>query len=141
MFRSLVYKVFPVLMLFSLLAACSEESSEGEEEKKELGDEENFLWLVDWDYENGLDIAKEASDDIDNLLLFGANFDEDAKLFYPENTEKLNEGVKDDKDLSEKDVYISPVNDQLLDEGNKLKDAKVIEKNTKSAPKRKKHIK
>lgn len=141
MFRSLVYKIFPVLMLFSLLAACSEESSEGEEEKKELGDEENSLWLVDWDYENGLDIAKEASDDIDNLLLFGAYFDEDAKLFYPENTEKLIEGVKDDKDLSEKDVYISVVNDQFLDEGNKLKDAKVLEKNIKSASKRKKHIK
>src|SRR5699024_3860551 len=127
MFRSLVYKIFRVLVLIFLLAACSEESSEGEEEKKELGDEENSLWLVDWDYENGLDIAKEASDDLDNLLLFGAYFDADAKLLYPENTEKLIEGVKDDKDLSEKDVYISIVNDQFLDEGNKLKDAKVLE--------------
>src|SRR5699024_497394 len=133
MFRSLVYKIFPVLMLFSLLAACSEESSEGEEEKKELGDEEKSLWLVDWDYENGLDIAKEASDDIDNLFLFGAYFDEEAKLFYPKNTEKLIEGVKYYKDLSEKDVYISVVNDQFLDEGNKLKDAKVLEKNIKSS--------
>lgn len=129
------------MMLLCLLAACSEESSEGEEEKKELGDEENSLWLVDWDYENGLDIAKEASDEIDNLLLFGAYFDEDAKLFYPENAEKLIEGVKDDKELSEKDVYISIVNDQFLDEGNKLKDAKVLEKNIKSKSKRKKHIK
>src|SRR5699024_7251036 len=100
MFRSLVYKVFPVLMLFSLLAACSEESSEGEEEKKELGDEENSLWLVDWDYENGLDIAKEASEYIDNLILLGTYFDEDAYLFYPENTHKLIEAVKENKDLS-----------------------------------------
>src|SRR5699024_5466683 len=109
--------------------------------KKELGDEENSLWLVDWDYEDGLDIAKEASDEIDNLLLFGAYFDEDAKLFYPENTEKLIEGVKDDKDLSEKDVYISVVNDQFVDEGNKIKNAKVLEKNLESKSKRKKHIK
>src|SRR5699024_12880804 len=101
----------------SLLAACSEESSEGEEEKKELGDEENSLWLVDWDYENGLDIAKEASDDIDNLLLFGAYVDEDAKLFYPENTERLSEGVKDDKDLYEKEIDMTGRNDQYADEG------------------------
>src|SRR5699024_938455 len=106
----------------------------------ELGDEENSLWLVDWDYEDGLDIAKEASDEIDNLLLFGAYFDEDAKLFYPENTEKLIEGVKDDKDLSEKDVYISVVNDKFVDEGNKSKHAKVLEKNLESTSKRKKHI-
>src|SRR5699024_11179286 len=120
---------------------CSEESSVGKEEKKELGDEVNSVWHADWDYENGAEIAKDARDDIDDLPLFEAYIDEDERLLHPQNTEKLIEGVKDDKDLSEKDVYISVVNDQFLDEGNKLKDAKVLEKNIKSASKRKKHIK
>lgn len=142
MIRNWFYKMIPFLILLLFLAACKEESSsEGEEEAKELGEEENSLWLVDWDYETGLDIAKEASDKVDNLLLFGAYFDEDAKLFYPENAEKLIQGVEDDKELSEKDVYISIVNDQFLDEGNKLKDPKVLKKNLKSKSKRKKHIK
>src|SRR5699024_7641124 len=141
MIRNWAYKIIPLMILLLLLAACKEESSEGEEEAKELGEEENSLWLVDWDYETGLDIANEASDKVDNLLLFGAYFDEDAELFYPENAEKLIEGVKDDKELSEKDVYISVVNDQFLEEGNKLKDAKELEKNIKSSSKRKKHIK
>src|SRR5699024_10596232 len=137
MIRNWFYKMIPFLILLLFLAACKEESSsEGEEEAKEVGEEENSLWLVDWDYETGLNIAKEASDKVDNLLLFGAYFDEDAKLFYPENAEKLIQGVEDDKELSEKDVYISIVNDQFLDEGNKLKDPKVLKKNLKSKSKR-----
>lgn len=141
MFRNWFYKMIPLLLLLLLLAACKEESPEGEEEAKELGEEENSLWLVDWDYQDGLDIAKEANDKVDNLLLFGAYFNEDAELFYPDNAKKLIEGVKDDKELSEKDVYISIVNDQFLDEGNKLKDPEVLEESLGSKSKRKKHIK
>lgn len=99
-------------------------------------------WVVDWDLKRGLDEIKSVPDAFKSVQIFGAYFDKDEKLFVPENLKELiNKPIDELNKQGLKNIYITVVNDIVLEEGKSLeKDSKLIEDIIKDEKKRKAHI-
>lgn len=110
------------LIIFS---ACSINNNfeQFEEEPIESLKIETSLWLVDWAYEKSINEAKEALENIDNVLLFATYFDEAGHLYQTENMIQLIHEVVNNPSFNDKNVYLSIVNDQFKSNGT------IIQKN------------
>lgn len=71
----------------------------------------------------GLEEAKSVPDEFDSVDFFGAYFNKDGKIFLPQNMEEL---MKKPDEIF-KSIYLTVVNDIVLDDGSSIqKDSKII---------------
>src|SRR5690625_1212388 len=117
--------VFVVLIYF--LFACSVEKhteKQNEEQKMNRFKIHKSLYIVDWEYEKSIEEASQSIEFLENILLFGTYFTESGNLFQTEESKRMLNDVLTDSSFLEKNLYLTIVNDQFLDNGT------VIQKNS-----------
>ncbi|MCV9884509.1 glycosyl hydrolase family 18 protein [Metabacillus halosaccharovorans] len=112
-----------ILLLISLLllTSCSSTSEETEyvkvEQVEDVRDIHKSLWLVDWAYEKSIEETSESIEHIDNILLFTTYFTESGEFHQTEESINLIDQVLQEKDFKEKDIYLTIINDQFMNDG------------------------
>ncbi|MGX8790543.1 glycosyl hydrolase family 18 protein [Oceanobacillus sp. M60] len=99
------------------------------------------IWIVDWDAEKSLDDVSSSLSNVDNIILFGNYFDENEKLFTTLEGQYLIDELLQQPIRANKQVYLSLVNDQFLEDGSTIpKSPDLIKNLMQSEETRKKHI-
>lgn len=111
-----------IILLISLLAACSK--GETEVKHDETDNEHNYTntstWLVDWDFKSGLDDVIYGINYIDNIILFGTYFTQSGEFVHTDSFNELIGDVFENDQLSQKDIYLSFINDEFLNDGTTI---------------------
>lgn len=135
-----------ITLLVSLLflTSCSFTSEESENVKTEqvdVLDIRTSLWLVDWAYETSIEETSESIENIDNILLFTTYFTESGDFHQTDYSTKLIDHVLKEKDLSEKDIYLTIINDQFMSDGTIVhKSPELLKKLLSTSTSRREHI-
>lgn len=128
-----------------LLAACTSSPNktlQGTEQQDRKSNISTSLWLTEWSYEESLREVSSVIKDIDNIMLFTTYFNESGDFHHTENSDKLIESALMDQELSKKNLFITIVNDQFLNNGSIVqKNPELLEELLRSSLSRKEHIK
>lgn len=110
---------FTIIFVIFLIGCSTDnreiEQYEHQSESTKFAD--TSLWLVDWDYEASIEEATSILNYIDNILLFGTYFTESGHFKQTEQFSTMIDLVFDNKQFLEKNLYVTIVNDQFLNDG------------------------
>lgn len=115
--RAVGFLFFLTLLIGFCIAASSENIAKAEDAAQM---DQFTAWLPYWDTQSALADVMRFRDDLDRLIYFAAYFDQDSKVFIPEDMFILTEGTDYLYEDTLPTRYLSIVNDQVIDETNNL---------------------
>ncbi|MBU5315258.1 hypothetical protein KQI30_03065 [Clostridium bornimense] len=93
-------------------------------------------WIVDWDFQGGIEEARNSSHHLDNLSYFGVYFNKDGLLYKNESFSSNIDTLAKEYDK----LYITVVNDVINEDNSIEKDSDVIHSILNSNDKKERHI-
>lgn len=107
------FKIILLSLLLFLLAGCYD-GSKADVKAAEQTKNQLSVWTVYWDWEEGSKELQKFAKRLDEACFFGAYFDEEGRLFLPEELSYDKRVAKKKKNLVE---YLTIVNDKILPDG------------------------
>ncbi|MCQ6563038.1 glycosyl hydrolase family 18 protein [Paenibacillus mendelii] len=131
-----------IIFIVTLAAYLVMDKKSGKEQGKPAGEAELSAWIVDWQWESGIEDLETLAESLSSLQVFAAYFDHTDSLYLREDFHHmLPQIVKTYNQKGGGDLYLTLVNDRFEEDGSSVqKDTDLITRLMTSEDSRAKHL-